>query len=1061
MRTLKNRIVSIVCFFSIMCGELFAQTVDFPYIESFEGDMTNSGWMLNPGHSMTVNALKNKWCVSSVESYLGGKSLVVSNNGNNAVYENRTGFPVVYKEFVLPAGDYDLSFAWRAQGEGSVDGLYVCWQSALGGVKTESSVAGLPSWVKSSALTFQGKQMLNGVAAWKTETTTIKSTGDPMRLVFVWENNGYLAYAPSACVDFIQIVPKGKCANPENFTVDINKKDMVASLSWTGTSVSYEVMYRKFGTSDVNVVKSIKGTTTVIKNLVEGVYDFWVRGVCGADTSMWVAKNMVLVELGSTRCIDFANFKAKGTECSVGTFSDPHRTSTPGGVDFGPNAIESRHTMHWYPGEVDPRTGGKLKTVPEGEVYSVRLGNWREGAEAESVVYTYTVPADVSNDNPMLLLLKYACVLEAPGHGPTADPAFTLEILDENGRQTDPVCGMANFTGDLSNIQADPTWHIEEFTVEGNKALDPVVWKDWTTIGMNISEYAGRTIRVRLTTKDCAQVAHYGYAYFTLSCNELRQTAVSCGDMPIVEATAPVGFDYEWYRADDPYKTVVCTDRKLNVPADEAATYTCDVISKVNPDCRFEMDVDLLPRNPKSDFIMKWAPTDCRNRIILTNTSYLQTEAGSTGQRPETIQWFVDGVKKSKDWDYTMDIPDEGGTYNVQLVTGVAGDRCTDTLNSVVEVPSIEIEDTVRLPLVQICPGQVHRYGGQAYRAGTHYIAEKSEAGCEYIVELKVEEADPITVSIDSVVCDGDIVTWTVAGVDQNLSKTGVYQKTDKSTGGCDSVTTLHLTVLEKLEVLSENVVVCADDSVVSIPYRVTSGQFTYCNVSFDGYGLSQGFVDTDTVTVDSTAFGEGVITFALPDSVRPDRYEVSLFFSDSHCGNDSVTMELYVKYASSVIEQKFNDVLALLSSAYNGGYTFDSYQWYCNGAIIPNATGSYLYVGPESMLDFNAKYHVSLVRVGESYAVETCAPDTNLLSVRTDKTIYIQQSVSPAGSPLYVGAVRSNAMAQWWTIGGVLVREEEVYVPGDYITTPGVPGIYLLRLVSNNEISTFKVVVR
>ena len=44
-------------------------------------------------------------------------------------------------------------------------------------------------------------------------------------------------------------------------------------------------------------------------------------------------------------------------------------------VDLGYQNMESRHTVHYDLNEVDPRTDGRLHTIPEGEVASVRLGN--------------------------------------------------------------------------------------------------------------------------------------------------------------------------------------------------------------------------------------------------------------------------------------------------------------------------------------------------------------------------------------------------------------------------------------------------------------------------------------------------------------------------------------------------------------------------------------------------------------------------------------------------------------------------------------------------------------
>lgn len=59
--------------------------------------------------------------------------------------------------------------------------------------------------------------------------------------------------------------------------------------------------------------------------------------------------------------------------CYYGSFENPYKAV--GVVDKGYDNIESRHTIHYVKGETDPRTENKLKTIPDGEIASVRLGN--------------------------------------------------------------------------------------------------------------------------------------------------------------------------------------------------------------------------------------------------------------------------------------------------------------------------------------------------------------------------------------------------------------------------------------------------------------------------------------------------------------------------------------------------------------------------------------------------------------------------------------------------------------------------------------------------------------
>ena len=190
----------------------------------------------------------------------------------------------------------------------------------------------------------------------------------------------------------------------------------------------------------------------------------------------------------------------------------------------------------------DPNTNNRLQVIPPGSLASIRLGNWRTGGEAESITYTYTV-----DSMAYILLLKYAVVLEDPsGHGHDVMPLFALDILDSRGNVIDANCGSAEF--------------VPGTNTAGWNTMSGGVWKDWTEVGLNLQQYVGQTIKVRLLTKDCDWSGHYGYAYFTLDCGKGSLDGVSCGDVIPDSVCAPEGFVYEWAQRIDP-TNVVSTNR--------------------------------------------------------------------------------------------------------------------------------------------------------------------------------------------------------------------------------------------------------------------------------------------------------------------------------------------------------------------------------------------------------------------------------------------------------------------------------------------------------------------
>ena len=183
----------------------------------------------------------------------------------------------------------------------------------------------------------------------------------------------------------------------------------------------------------------------------------------------------------------------------------------------------------------DPRTGGLLRAIPQGYDASVRLGNWNSGGEAESITYEYIVDTATAD----ILLLRYAAVLENPGHQLGDQPRFQFSIVDEYDNPINSQCYSADF---VSSDQLD--WNTYQYDT------NTVLWKDWTAVGIDLEPLQGRRIFVKLTTYDCAQTGHFGYAYFTLSCDQKYISSGFCGHVDTNNFTAPEGFRYQWYNID-------------------------------------------------------------------------------------------------------------------------------------------------------------------------------------------------------------------------------------------------------------------------------------------------------------------------------------------------------------------------------------------------------------------------------------------------------------------------------------------------------------------------------
>lgn len=172
-------------------------------------------------------------------------------------------------------------------------------------------------------------------------------------------------------------------------------------------------------------------------------------------------------------------------------------------------------------------------------------------------------------------------------------------------------------------------------------------------------------------------------------------------------------------------------------------------------------------------------------------------------------------------------------------------------------------------------------------------------------------------------------------------------------------------------------------------------------------------------------------------------------------CGSVGLNVRLSALYPSAIVRQKWNDVLAVLNSAHNGGYTFTSYRWYVDGTPIDGATGSYLYLDA-SRLDPNSVYRAELTRP-DGVRLQTCdiIPTTH-----SDLTSYptIPTPVS-AGQSVYVNTP-SPCTVHIYNMAGQLISMHTLS-PYDTFPSPHHPGIYILTITVDDIRLSHKLVVR
>jgi gliding motility-associated-like protein len=180
--------------------------------------------------------------------------------------------------------------------------------------------------------------------------------------------------------------------------------------------------------------------------------------------------------------------------------------------------------------------GGFPVVPPGGGIFSFRLGNDSIGAQAERVRYFLKVPA--STTKKVLMVFKYAVVLEDPSHSPADQPRFSVNAYDS--ATGDPIpCVQFNFVA--SSV-------LPGFT-KSSVAPGDVLYKPWSSVSVNLSSMVGKTVALDFATGDCALGGHFGYAYIDLDCGEYSVQSLLCSSgSNTIKLIGPPGFQtYKWY----------------------------------------------------------------------------------------------------------------------------------------------------------------------------------------------------------------------------------------------------------------------------------------------------------------------------------------------------------------------------------------------------------------------------------------------------------------------------------------------------------------------------------
>lgn len=1049
---------SFVVFFALLfCDVMFAQSsvLANSYFCNFEDSAENNKWELKVG--AFAERCANKWYIGKPGSANNGEAglFISCDNGVTSNYTNKAVTVMAYRELTLEAGDYELSFDWKAGGTEFNDGLYVCLVPTSDRdarlASTTSSI--LDNWVKRRpegyALDFGRDAICLNQRYWNTVVDSIHITpNETYNLVFIWCNDLSIPYSSGACIDNIMIRPKGVCNRPSDFRINPKGSDLL--LSWMGDAEAYDVQIYDYTTETWSEYKNIEEKYLELKGLDEGMKSFFVRSVCDTLFSAWTSRDRFVYH-SSLSCIDFLNLTS--LNCFTNTFDNQDKGRKPEVVDNGSLSVYSRHTIHWDKNETDPRTGNGLKTVPDGELASVRIGGAKAGEEIEEIEYNLYV-----DESSAVLMLNYAVVLEyhASVTQVHTNASFTLEIREGSKPLGVHGCGEANFTAGKITSGEDG-WNI---FAPGE--IIPVQWKDWTMVAIDLRQYIGKSLTIKISTKDCSLGGHWGYAYFTLRCTDGKIQGLTCGGSgEKTEFLAPDGFKYRWYDPKKPNVTLG-TEQKFSIEANDTATYYVDVIQPTNSNCFYTEHVSGVGRWPRAKADYKLDIKNCENNVIFENQSFIQlvnqvnNDSSATTNKCDEFFWdFGDGDTSIVE-NPVHRYPDEGGTYTVRLQATIAGGCDGNWTSFDITLPKIGTTyDTTR---AAICRNEYYIFEGDTiYENGIYVDTLQSIYGCDSIVVLDLFVAEKFDTMMYDTICIGE--EYYFRG--QLLSESGVYSDTTQSPYGCDSIFTIHFEVIEPLNIslAKEDISGCEDDDHIDVNFEFAGGarKPVEYSIYFDNNALSQGFVNQERLSLDETS-NEFVIL--LPDSCTPDTYTATFLFYDTTfiCSDVSIPVSFDIYYSASMLQPKFDNLITILDRGYD--FVDDAYEWYVNGVRDSSAVGAFYYLPNGQTFGEDDCYYMVATRRGDGKKIRTCeicpgiytsVDDTYDSNGMLQITIFNKEQT--------IETDIEKGLVNIYSLAGELLCSYQCGV--DRIKVPAKSGLYILQIVLEDRNYTHKILVK
>lgn len=419
------------------------------------------------------------------------------------------------------------------------------------------------------------------------------------------------------------------------------------------------------------------------------------------------------------------------------------------------------------------------------------------------------------------------------------------------------------------------------------------------------------------------------------------------------------------------------------------------------------------------DSIVTWY-IGVNERCIVPKEEYHAVCAG------DTYEWH--GRTISEEGDYT-DTSWHSGP-----------DDCDTVVTLHLSVLPVVARDTT----IYICEGDYYALGTERLsEQGTYPFLFRAANGCDSMVSVHLHYLPTYRDTTFAIIPFGDEYTWEGELWSEPTEQVRGYV----AANGCDSLRVLELTVdysltVEQMELESG----CSADEQMTLHLQL-SRLVDSVRITFSDEAKAAGLLDSIAYIHAKQA------DIFIPHShVHPGTFTCEVTFVHDTAVLYTGTLSFTLLYPASVLEQAWNDVVAVLTHDYNGGYDFVAFQWYENGVPLTGENGSYLY----RPLIMGGEYSALLTDVDGTQSM-TCP----LIATRQEDISLYPTLIGPRQM---IRCHVSQESELWlYDALGRLVGHSLLPVGDTHITAPGTTGVYVACVITraDNKPHPYKLIVR